>query len=165
MLQQFLEQNRDTISKKWIDQTFLTYQPEMVRFLKGKKNQFANPVRNTILTSLEKIYDGILISKITDEFYPELEDIIKLRAVQDFSPSNALSFLFSFKKIVREEIEKMDEDVSSSKELQNFNDKIDALIRLSFDIYSKCRSKIYEIRINEIKSQTKRAFEIFDKQK
>ena len=37
MLLNFLEDNRDTILDKWIDQTFQTYQPEMVRFLKGKK--------------------------------------------------------------------------------------------------------------------------------
>ena len=99
MLLQFLEQNRESILAKWIDQTIKTYGPEMVNFLKKEKNQFANPVRNTIVTSIEQIYDGFLNSILIDEFYPKLEEIIKLRAVQDFSPSNSLSFLFGLKKI------------------------------------------------------------------
>ena len=163
MLLQFLEKNRESILAKWINQTISTYEPEMVNFLKKEKNQFANPVRNTIVTSIELIYDGFLKSIAIDEFYPKLEEIIKLRAVQDFSPSNSLSFLFGLKKIVLDEVENSDQNKDLSKEIFEFDQKVDALIRLAFDIYTKCRTKIYEIRIKEIKSQSQRAFEIFER--
>jgi len=85
MLKNFLEQNKGSILQKWFDQTINTYEPQMVRFLKKEKNQFSNPVRNTIITSLEKIYDEILTGNSVNE-YKGLEEIIKVRAVQDFSP-------------------------------------------------------------------------------
>jgi hypothetical protein len=165
MLLKFLEDNKDRILNIWIDRTFQTYQPEMVRFLKGNKNPFANPVRETLINSLQSIYDGILSFKITDEFYPELEAIIKLRTVQDFTPSESLSFLFLLKTIVREEIGPTDSLAISSEEFHRFDNKVDDLIKLSFDIYTRCRKKIYEIRIAEIKAQSRRAFQVLEKQK
>ena len=98
MLQKFLKQNREDILQKWFYQTISTYEPEMVRFLKKEINQFSNPIRNTILTSLEKIYDGLLNGLGLEEYHG-LEELIKIRAVQDFSPSKALSFLFGLKKL------------------------------------------------------------------
>jgi len=165
MLLTYLEKNKDRILETWIDHTFQTYKPEMVKFLRGTKNQFANPVRATIVENLTSIYDGVLSSKLIDELYPELEAIIKLRSVQDFSPSNALSFVFFVKKFIREEVQKTEAGKVSSEELNAFEDKMDELIQLSFDIYSKCRQKVYEIRIAEIKAQSQRAFQLFEKQK
>ena len=136
MLQQHLKQNKDSITARWIDQTINTYGPEMVRFLKQEKDQFANPVRNTIVTSLKDILEGILNSKNIDELYPELEEIVKLRAVQDFSPSSALSFLFSLKNIIRDEVNSTDQIEITSTEMQVMDDKIDTLLKMAFDIYS-----------------------------
>jgi hypothetical protein len=164
MLLQLLEQKRETILKRWIDQTIQTYEPEMVRFLKKEKNQFANPVRSTVITCLEKIYSGILKGIGVDECWG-LEEIIKLRAVQDFSPSSALSFLFAIKKIVREELENSDQYNELIKELCVFEERIDTLIGMAFDIYTECREKIYEIRLKEINSRSQRAFEILERQK
>jgi hypothetical protein len=163
MLQQFLRQNGDSILGKWLDRAINSYGSEMVRFLQREKDQFANPVRNTIVTSTEKIYDAFINNAAFDKNYPGLEEIIKLRAVQDFSPSEALSFLFYLKNIIRQEIaDNLQFDIPKI-ELDEFEDKMDKLIGLAFDIYTDCRSKIFEIRINEIKSQTKRAFELFGK--
>ena len=163
MLHQFLRQNGDSILGKWLDQTINSYGSEMVRFLRREKNQFANPVRNTIVTSTEKIYEAILNKADFNKNYPGLEEIIKLRAVQDFSPSEALSFIFYLKNIIRQEIADNHQFDIPKTELDEFEDKMDRLTRLAFDIYADCRSKIFEIRINEIKSQSKRAFELLGK--
>ena len=165
MLQQFLADNKETILAEWIEQIFKTYNQEMIRFLQKEKNQFANPVRNTIITSAEKIYDAIINNNEINLNYPGLEDLIKLRVVQDFSPSQALSFLFYLKAIVLAFLEKNEKLQSYNTEMLSFESTMDHLLALAFDIYSNCRSKIYEIRIAEIKSQSKRAFEILGSQK
>lgn len=164
MLQQLLEQNRESIVTKWIDQTINSYQPEMIRFLKREKNQFANPVRATIVTNIGKLYDGIINDNKLKECHQGLEEIIKLRAVQDFSPSMALAFVFDLKKIVQEELKDQSLTDELAQELNALGDKIDALVGLAFDIYTKYRNKIYEIRLAEIKSQSQRAFEILGRQ-
>jgi hypothetical protein len=162
MLQKFLKQNRESILQKWFDQTINTYEPEMVRFLKREKNQFSNPVRNTIVTSLEKIFDGILNGIGVNEYHG-LEEMIKLRAVQEFSPSEALSFLFDLKKIIRKELINSDQKDEIITETCLFDEKFDTLFSLAFDVYSECRMKIHEIKLAEIKSRSQRAFEILQK--
>ena len=160
MLQQILEQNKDNIIAEWVEQIINTYQPEMVGFLHKEKNQFANPVRNTLLTSTEKIYNALLNNINFDTNYPGLEEIIKLRTVQDFSPSQALSFLFILKDIIRNELQNTDQSNQSIKELNEFEGKMDKLTALAFDIYMNSRNKIYEIRLKEMRSQSQRAFQI-----
>jgi hypothetical protein len=161
MLQKLLEQNRESIITKWIDRIMSTYDPEMVRFLKKEKNQFANPVRGTIISSVNKIFDGLLNNKNMEVCCQGLEEIIKLRAVQDFSPSQALSFIFDLKKIIRNELNAD----TSVEEISAFEEKVDTLLEIAFDIYTKCRDKIYEIRLAEIKSRSQRAFELLKKPK
>ena len=141
MLQKFLMQNRDSILQKWVDQTIKTYNPEMVRFLKKEINQFSNPVRNTILNSLEKIFDGLLNGLGVEEYHG-LEEIIKIRAVQDFSPSEALSFLFDLKKIIRTELINSDQKGEILSETCIFDEKFDTLFVMGFDLYNNCRKKI-----------------------
>jgi hypothetical protein len=162
MLKDFLRQNSDFILREWFDQTINTYQPEMVRFLKAEKDPFSNPVRNTIVTSLGKIYEGILSGKDTG-YVDGLEEIIKIRAVQDFSPSVALSFLFNLKNIIRIEISKIDQNAETLRALYDLDKGFDTLYKQAFDIYNDCRMKIQEIKIAEIKSRSKRAFEILHK--
>jgi len=43
-----------------------------------------------------------------------------------------------------------------SGELQAFENRIDNIALLAFDIRSQCRQKIYEIRVNEVKNQLSR---------
>jgi hypothetical protein len=162
MLIDFLKQNRDLILQEWIDQTINTYEPEMVRFLKKEKNQFSNPVRNTIITSLEKIYDTIFTEDSVDE-YNGLEEIIKVRAVQDFSPSDALSFIFDLKKIIRSELQKSDQKGEAMDELYDIEERFDSLFKKAFNYYNDCRLKIQDIKMAEIKSRSERAFEILGK--
>ena len=160
MLQQFLEQNKETIIAKWIEEIIDTYEPEMIKFLHKENNQFANPVRNTIITSANNIYAAIIDRKQIDKSFPGLEDLIKLRAVQDFSPSHAVLFMFQLKNIINNTVEISDQFEISIKQLIEFNNYLDTLIQIAFDVYTDCRSKIYELRIKEIKAQSKRAFDL-----
>ena len=163
MLQNFLKQNKEVLLQDWIDQTINTYNPEMIRFLKKEKNQFSNPVRNTIITSLEKIYDSLLGDEgINDD--KGVEEIIKVRAVQDFSPSDALAFIFDLKIIIRTKYSESDQDSESMDEFYNIDNRFDLLFKKAFDIYNDCRMKIQDIKISEIKSRSERAFERLNKQ-
>ena len=93
------------------------------------------------------------------------EELIKIRAVQDFSPSEALSFLFDLKKIIRTELKNSNQKGDIFLETCMFDEKLDTLFVLAFDLYNNCRMKIHEIKIAEIKSRTQRAFEIQQKNK
>ncbi|MFH1293539.1 MAG: RsbRD N-terminal domain-containing protein, partial [Pseudomonadota bacterium] len=82
-----------------------------------------------------------------------LENIIRIRSIQDFKPSQAIGFVLQLKKLVREMLESKAPINGLSGELQAFENRIDDIALLAFDIYSQCRQKIYEIRVNEVKNQ------------
>ena len=87
---------------------------------------------------------------------PFLDSIIRVRAIQDFTPSKAVSFTTILKKIIREELSS---DISKDqlfKELLELESRIDRLTGLAFDIYMECREKLFEIRTREVKDMTYR---------
>jgi len=165
MLYKLLKDNRESIVQKWIDLIFETYSDEMVKFLKTKTNEFANPVRKTIVENVGRIYDGILETGISENCRSGLEEIIKMRAVQEFTPHEALAFMFFLKKVVREEVQNDVTPGDFYQELYSFDEKFDELTGIAFDIYTNCREKINEIRFKELKSQTFRALEMLNRKK
>jgi hypothetical protein len=74
-----------------------------------------------------------------------------VRSVQEFTPSQAISFIFCLKEAVREELKEELQDTNLLTELAVFDAQIDQLALFAFDIYVKCREQIYELRVNEIK--------------
>ena len=73
--------------------------------------------------------------------------------MQDFSPSQAVSFLFLLKKVVREELKKELQRNQFHDELHSLESEIDTLALLAFDVYMKCREKIYELKTNETRNK------------
>ena len=88
-----------------------------------------------------------------------LDPIIRIRAAQNFTPSQATAFVLSLKKALRENLAKELHDLSSIRELFEFESKIDQLCLMAFDIYMQCREKIYQIGANETRNRTFKAFE------
>ncbi len=87
-----------------------------------------------------------------------LDPIIRIRAVQDFTASQATAFVLKLKQILRQCLSDELQDASQLKELLAFESKIDQLSLVAFDVYMECRQKIYEIMANETRNQTFRAF-------
>jgi len=155
--EKFLAQQKTTILKKWFQLVLETYPPETARLLKHEPNQFANPVGHTTFHGMEGLLDELLLEGGPERLTPFLDKIIRIRAIQDFSASRAVGFVFFLKKIVREELENEAwKEVVSSGEVTAFETKIDELALLAFNVYMECREKLYEIRINEVKNMSHR---------
>jgi hypothetical protein len=154
MLNEFLADRRAAILDRWLSLILDTYPSEVGRFLRKEKDRFANPVGQTIAREIEAIYDGILRGAEPDELAPALDGIVRIRAVQDFRPSQAVSFMFLLKRAVREDLEEVRRGEPLPPELFPLESRIDALAVRAFDIHSECREKMYEIRAKEIKNRT-----------
>jgi hypothetical protein len=149
-IETLLAPKKKAIVQKWIDQVLDSYgSPD---FFKKQKDHFANPIGSTISDGLQKLY-AILVEdgELANAAKP-LEDIIKIRAVQDFTPSNAVSFVYLIKVIVREELakEKNREEVLSK--LSALDSRIDKVALMAFDFYMDCRERLHQIRVNEVLS-------------
>ncbi len=73
--------------------------------------------------------------------------------MQDFSPSQAVAFIFLLKRVIREELESEIPENQLFDELMIIDSRIDDMALLGFDIYMGCREKIYEIRAKEAKNR------------
>jgi hypothetical protein len=155
-LEALLFQKSSSIIARWIDLLLETYPADAQRFLKKQKDRFANPVGTTLSRELEILYHELLKGMHTDKLSPILDRIIRIRAVQDFSPGQAIAFIFILKRVIRSEMEKDLGEEGLAEELLAFESRIDALALLAFDIYMKCREKIYEIRVNETRNHVSR---------
>jgi len=163
-LSTFLSAKRSVILEKWFEEILDTYPSATSSFLKKQNDPFTNPVGQNILHGIEGLFDELLHWVRPDKASPFLDNIIRIRAIQDFTPSQAISFIFSLKKVIREEL-KNDPGLNSiqnnsglenriAEELLTLEDKIDGLALLAFDIYMKCREKIYDLKANEVKNMT-----------
>ena len=153
-LKDLLLEKKSTILKRWFNMILETYPSDTSNFLKKQKNCFANPVGYNISQGINGIFDELLNEADTDKVSPFLDNIIRIKAVQDFSPSQAMSFIFLLKKAIRESLGNKIHETHISKELLLFESKIDNLALLSFDIYIKCRERIYEIKADEVRRMT-----------
>ncbi len=158
-LQEILTRNSPAIVKTWLKMTLDTYPADVKRFLNEQKDPFANPVGHTLSQEMENIFQELLKEIDPEKVSPFLDPIVKIRAVQDFSPSQAVSFVFMLKKAVREELEKEIQENRLNDECVDFDGKVDQLALLAFDIYMQHKKKLYEIRANQAKNQVSKLLE------
>ena len=156
---ELLKKNKNAIVKRWLDAALQTYSKEAVVAFTREKDQFANPVRHTISKELENIYKELLKGVDRERLSPFLDSIIRIRAVQDFSPSQAIAFIFQLKKVIREALDKEIGAHQLSGELSAFESEVDELALIAFDVYMKRREKIYEIKAKEAKSHVYKLLE------
>jgi hypothetical protein len=144
-----LADQRDNLIKKWIDGIVQTYPGSTTKFLSKEKDPFRNPIGHTLKENLTAIFNGLIQSMETASLAPMLDNIVKMRAVQDFNAGQAVSFPFLLKRILREECK---DDLSRCPEdFADLEARIDALALLAFDLYMKCRERVFEIKVNEAK--------------
>jgi hypothetical protein len=158
-LQKLIEQKKTAIIKKWFDFTVQAYAPDTARFLKSQKDAFANPVGNNTLKGLQGLLEELLKDFDRRAMATYLDPIIRIRAVQAFTPSQATLFILALKKVLRDTFAQELGDNRMAAELVQLESKIDQLCLMAFDIYMECREKIYQIRANETRNRVFRAFE------
>jgi hypothetical protein len=149
-----LLEKKSVILKKWFDAVADTYPDNTSSFLKKKKAQFTNPVGYNLAEGLEGLFEALLQGVILEKVSVFLDSIVRIRAIQEFAPSEAVAFIFQLKKIVRQEFGSDVLQQRMVEELAAFDAAIDDLALYSFDIYMKCREKIYDLKANEVRSMT-----------
>ena len=154
-----LSGKREIMEKKWFDMVAASYPVNASSFLKNQKNQFANPVGNTIEEAVHAVID-VLIHEGTDEkAYTCLDRLVKVRAVQDFAPSRAVDFLFMLKQLLKDELKNEFHTGDVYDEFLLIESRIDSMALFSFESYLKYKEKIYELKVSEFKNMAFRLLE------
>jgi hypothetical protein len=163
-LRHSLIQKRASVLERWANLILETYPADASRWIRQGKDRFMNPVGYTMTNEIEALYDGLLQGMAPDQFSVHLERILQIRSVQDVSPSQAVAIIPLLKKAIREEIKRSGmEDPQVMDEWFDLESNIDLLSLKAFDLYTKCREKIHEIRLKEVKEQRDRAFQLLER--
>jgi hypothetical protein len=155
-LEKLLSEKGPAILDRWLKLTLESYPVDTQRFLKKQKDPFANPVRHTISKELENIYKELLKGVDREGVSPFLDRIIRIRAVQDFSPSQAIAFVFLLKQVIRKVLDKEIREHHLSADLLALESQIDDLGLIAFDVYMGCREKLYSLSAKEARNQVYR---------
>ena len=138
---ELLKQRKAAVLRRWQDLVFETYAPDTAAVLKTGGDRFDNPVSYTVSCNLQLILDGLVERKHVETLFPCLEEIIKIRAVQEFTPETAVCFMPILKKALM-----LETGLEAEVELAG---RIDRLSAACLVIYQECRNRIERIRTNE----------------
>ena len=163
VLERFLSEKRAAILERWLQLILDSYSAQTSGFLKQESDRFVNPIGYTISQEIEALYEELLHGMNSDKLAASLDNIIRIRSVQDFHPSQAIAFTLLLKRAIREELAGEIGEKQVFEELLNFGSRIDKLVLLALDIYMKCREKVYEIRVNEVKAETEQLSKLLER--
>ncbi len=147
----FLAEHRSAILERWRQMIFDSYPPEAARFLRGERDRFHNPVGHAIQQGTELVFDACLLQREEGSVAQALEAMVRLRAVQEYSPAQAVAFVFWLRRVLRQHLREFPVDAQLRPELLALEDRIDALALTAFDLYMSCRERIFVIRTQELK--------------
>lgn len=150
-LAEILKRKKASLADQWFNQAVATYPDESANFLKRKKDQFQNPVGYTLAEHTEAILDQLIGPMDLEQVAASLDRIVRIRAIQDFSPSQALAFIPTLKGLVRRELGKETAQAELAEELRQLEERLDQVLMMAFDIFMSVRQRVYEMKAEEVK--------------
>ena len=151
-----LQENRETILGKWFELIIGTYPEATSGFLRKQKDRFQNPVGYAITQSIGPIYDQVASAMDTEQLLEALDGIVRIRSVQDFTPTETIGFVFQLKAVIRAEIGDRLRDLERWNELAELESRIDRVALLAFEKYTECRENLHQVRNREVESRAAR---------
>ena len=148
-----LEERKDTIVERWVDAVLSAYPSDSAALFRAQQDPFANPLGHNVREGTRGVFQTILDGMDPEKLRTHLDQIIRIRAVQDLTPSQALSFVFSLRTIVREVIPEAGANERHQADLAALDKKIDAVALAAFELYSAMREELAQLRIQEVKRQ------------
>ena len=150
-LKQTLKKNKELFVKKWFQATIDTYPLQTAKVLGKDSNRFDNPVGAITHETIEDVFTLILEDFNQEMLEKTLDPVIRIRAVQAFSASQAVSFVFALKQI--------GEDIIDGNLIREFDKLVDKIALAAFNRFMKCREEIFLLKATESKRRIHRAFE------
>ncbi|MHC4767950.1 MAG: RsbRD N-terminal domain-containing protein [Planctomycetota bacterium] len=130
-----------------------TYPAAAAKTFARRKDAFANPVGHSLRVGTAGILTALLDGMDDAVIRQHLDEIIRIRAVQQLTATQAVGFVFRLRDAVRAELGPPGGDPTVLAELAEIDRRIDAIALAAFDVYASCREQVCELRINEVKRQ------------
>jgi len=162
-LDELLSGRGEAIIDRWVELIIASYPADTSAVLRRQRDQILNPVGHTIRTETAVLFHALIEGADEATLVNSMDNLIKIRAVQDYAPRQAMAFVFLLKTAVRQELQKELTQNGYFPQLLEFESRIDGLALLLFDRYMMCKQRIYEIRAIEARMRSAKLIEQVNK--
>jgi hypothetical protein len=151
-LRDLLVERESALCGRWRDAILGEYGEATAASWRRERDPFANPVGHVLATGLPALLGAVrhggdpAAGAVT-----ALENIVRIRAVQDLAPSRAVAFVYLLRKAIREELSAELAGGAHGEELAAVDARIEGLALLAFDTYVGIREEIFHLRQEELK--------------
>ena len=152
MLRQLLEEREDTMVELWLDRVLAAYPAEGGALLRRPTDRFANPIGHSVRQGTRALFRSLAAGDpITPALAAPLSEMLRIRAVQQIAPSTAVGFVLELKSIVRARLAADGGTDVDPGELRAFEDRVDHLALVAFDVYVSLREELAQLRVSEMR--------------
>jgi len=151
VLRELVRRRADVVAARWCDAVLATYPERAYAAWTREKDPFANPVGDSLRVGTRVILDALLDGADAAALRDAVRDIVRIRAVQQMSPSMAVGFVFQLKDALRDVLTDEFRDGPGDGELAGLDRDVDGVAMAAFDVYAEQRERVSELRINELK--------------
>ncbi|MGD8319229.1 MAG: RsbRD N-terminal domain-containing protein [Gemmatimonadota bacterium] len=151
MLRELLRRRADEIADRWLEDTLAAYPARTAAAWRRERDPFANPVGHGLREGTRALVDWLLNGADAESVRTALDRILQVRAVQEQTPGEAVSFVFRLKAVIRAELGEALEDPSLRRELVELESRVDSAGLAAFDLYVAHRERLFELRVAELK--------------
>ena len=155
-LDQWFSERGEEIRTAWLDQTVAWYSKVYRDFIQDQRNPFANPTGAILRVGIDRLFAALVEGAGVEPCREILNPMIRLKAVQDGPPSQALAFLPDLKTILHAQLRDQSQAEGFRQAMTEMERRIDAITLLAFDVYLECRETIYQLRVGEMKRSVAR---------
>ncbi len=151
MLRELLRKRRDEVAQAWVQDTLSGYSAQAVAAWSRERDPFANPVGHSLRVGTRAVLDWLLDGDDAEAMRRGLDDILRIRAVQELSPRDAVGFVFRLKAVLRAELGEALRDPTVRQEMVEFEARLDEIGLEAFELFLAHREQLYELRVAELK--------------
>lgn len=135
------------ILEKWIERLVDSRSERAAALLSAQPDPFRNPVGYAVRTSLSQLWEQLLGEMDPDIVDAALDAILRIRAVQDISPNESVSFVADLRPLL--------DQLPSALDRRLIEGRIDRLALAALDKYLQCREEINVVRFHEMERFTR----------
>jgi hypothetical protein len=130
------------ILEKWVGRVADSYAAQSAAVRAPEPDPFCNPVGFLVRRSLSQLWEQLLGEMDPVVIDRALDAVMRLRAVQDISPGEAVGFVVQLRPLLQE--------LPAERDRALLAGRVNQMAMAASDKYAECRQQIATIRVHEM---------------
>jgi len=141
----------EEIHLRWMEEVLAGYSVQARKAWILEQDRFANPVGNSLRVGLWAVLEALMGDGEPGLLRQGLDEIVRIRAVQEMTAPEAVGFVFGLKDVAREVLARHGGTEGLEEGLRTLDRRIDGAALEAFDLYAGYREQLMKLRIRELK--------------